>query len=104
MKIVKWIVLLITAGGLLLFFACSEDPETPGFDFINQNLQGQIDGTNWELQTGTAEISASDPGRLSIEMVDEDITDPCDQFFFDQEQIFFGNPSSGNGYTAGRHI
>jgi len=26
-------------------------------------------------------------------MVDEDITDPCNQFFFDQEQIFFSIPN-----------
>jgi len=93
MNIMKSIILTAFTGCLFFFFSCSEDEETPGYNFLDQNLQGEIDGTSWIFRTGTAEPSSSMPNQLSIEMVNEEIIDPCSQFFFDQEQIFFSVPN-----------
>ena len=86
MKKFSKIILLSIA---LLSFACSDDDEGPAYDFKDQTLQGLINSKSWAFVDGSAEISAFDESKLSIELGAVELEDPCDIFGFSGLRVFF---------------
>ena len=68
------------------FISCSNDDgdDGPSYEFIDQNLQGAINGKSFELGEGSAEESLFDDQEISFRLYDtsEDISDICGFFGF----------------------
>lgn len=99
------LVLILFSSSFLLLISCSND-DGPGlaFDFIDQNLQGTIDGISFTLGEGRAEESISNSEELSINLYDisEDIDDPCDfNFFGEHVRVVFTIPNAVGLYELG---
>lgn len=93
-------LLLLTTGLSLisLISSCKKDDESgPSYEFINQNLQGTIDGFAYTYGEGSVETTTRDgEGYLSFDLYhsSEDITDICDFFGFGNEvSVFFSTPA-----------
>lgn len=91
---------LIICFCLLIFISScgSDDKEDsgPAYEFLDQNLQGLIDGISFTYGEGTVEASSFEEGELSIDLYhsDEEITDICDFFGFGEEvSVFFSIPA-----------
>ncbi|MEQ8551384.1 MAG: hypothetical protein RIC06_15980 [Cyclobacteriaceae bacterium] len=97
--------------GLLLISCNKDDDGTPAYEFKDQNLQGQIDGIDFNLGDGAVD---SFNGELSFNLYsDQESTAVCELFGFgDFVQVFFAIPaetgvlelfinfSSGEGETV----
>ncbi len=82
----KALYLFVFTG--LLFSCGDKDNETPSLEFKDQTLQGKIEGEEWALVTGKAEISES---TISFDFYKESITDStmCESFFPSKEDFVF---------------
>ncbi len=88
----------------LSFFACEssddEDSDDGGYSFLNQTLQGKIDGTSWTYVDGYA-FEWSD-GSLSISLYDvEGDGDGCSSFDFNSNvSVSFSIDADQTGVTV----
>lgn len=73
----------------LVLVSCGDDDDGPSYEFIDQNLQGEINGQTWSFVDGNAEISVFDDTKLSIELGAEELADPCDVFGLSGLTVFF---------------
>ena len=91
--------LILCASALLttLFItSCGKDDDEsgPSYEFIDQNLQGTIDGQAFDFGEGEAELTTNfdEEQVLALDLFDsnEEITDICEFFGFgDQVSVFF---------------
>jgi len=91
-KLLLQVSLLFT---VLFVSACGDDDEEAGtsVNFLDQNVQGQIDGVSFSLGEGRADVINDE---LSIDFFDanEQIDDVCDFFGFgDEINVFFTVPN-----------
>ncbi|MBN2041770.1 MAG: hypothetical protein JW864_17170 [Spirochaetes bacterium] len=70
MKDIKLVIILFLT--VILFACASSDDTDNNYEFIDQDLQGKIEGTDWTYQSGTAEISMSDSSLLSVRIYNID--------------------------------
>lgn len=83
----------------LFIISCNKDDEPgPSFEFKNQDLQGMINGTAWEIASGYAEDSPWEDTDLSIELTNVFYDDPCSEFILDGIQVFFDIPKEVGVY------
>lgn len=90
LKSVLQVALLVS---IIFVSACGDDEgESGGVNFIDQNLQGSIDGVDFNLGEAKAVISN---GTISVDMFDtnEEIDDVCTAFGGDEVRVFFSIPS-----------
>ena len=74
--------------------ACGEDEENgPSFEFINQNLQGSINGETWNFESGDAGESTFDEGQLFVTLYGTMVEDPCEAFGVVGNSVFFSIPN-----------
>lgn len=92
MKINKFYFLPLVVLTIGLLTSCSDDDEnSPKYEFIDQNLQGTINGASFTLGDAIVEISN---GELSIELFSSLETESgCDIFFGEYSSIFFDTPN-----------
>jgi len=96
-KHLSYSLMIFLILGTFLMTSCGDDNENsgPDYDFIDQNLQGRIDGLEYVFDEGRAEESFFTNGSLSIDLFDvsEVITeDICDFGFGDEIQVTFEIP------------
>ena len=96
------ILFLITA-----FFTCgsTDDSTDNNYEYIDQDLQGKIGGTDWIYKSGTGEESSYDNTLISIDIydIDPDGGGPCDNFvYFNADNIVMMSvPDSPGLYSLG---
>ncbi|MEP0984143.1 hypothetical protein [Ekhidna sp.] len=93
-KLLSPLLLFLGAALILTFTSCGSDDEDPGggYEFIDQNLQGIIDGIPFEFGEGTFESSFFTEGAISLDLYDsnEEFDNVCEFIGFgDQVKIFF---------------
>lgn len=91
-RLLAWVVLpcvfLMNCGG--------DDDITPAgyeYEFINQDLQGKINGQSWSYVDGVAEEDWVDASQERFEIGAEEMTDPCNEFV-DGLRVLFSTPSA----------
>ncbi|WP_420318725.1 hypothetical protein [Ekhidna sp.] len=95
MKNLHQLLLLCFVSALILSLSsCGSDDDEPsaGYDFIDQNLQGTIDGLPFVFGEGTFEASFFTEGDISLDFhhADEQFDDVCGFIGFgDQLKVFF---------------
>lgn len=71
---------LLSACTILAVTACkkeeNEDPATTNYEFIDQPLQGKINGESWTFVDGSAE----EHGNYSVIMYEATYPNPCSSF------------------------
>lgn len=97
-SLLKPLLLSISISATLFISSCGKDDDSgPSYDFINQNLQGTIDGHVFTYGEGTVETTTFEgEEQLSFDLYhsNEDITDVCDFFSFgDEVSVFFFMPA-----------
>ena len=98
-KSINHLFSIIALATILALVACGDDDGGTGssFDFIDQNLQGTIDGQSYNYGEGFVdETTINDLNRLSFSLYDisEDFTDVCDFNGFGNEvNVFFNTPA-----------
>lgn len=80
-----------------MVISCSKDDDDDDvsgyqYSFIDQNLQGEIDGKAWVFVAGNAEESSFTEGHLSIDLYPEALDNPCD-WVWDVDKIIFEIPA-----------
>ncbi|WP_370086139.1 hypothetical protein [Ekhidna sp.] len=91
----KYLLSGFIIASVILLSSCGGDDAGPAYNFIDQNLQGTIDGQNFVYGEGIVEASSFNEGKFSLDLYDEqeEITDICDFFGFgDHVSIFFEIP------------
>jgi len=96
-QISNYTLATIALVSTVFFTSCSKDEDSdsgPSYDFVDQNLQGSIDGIPFELGQGIVELTTSfeEEEQLSFDLfdVDESQADFCDFFGFgDEVSVFF---------------
>ncbi|MEP1097104.1 MAG: hypothetical protein ABJG78_18465 [Cyclobacteriaceae bacterium] len=93
---------LLVSFSLLFLVSCSKDDaaDGPGYEFIDQNAQGMIDGISFTFAVGTSEVR-NDGEDLSVDFYDvtEELTDVCGFFGFgDSVSVFFSIPNAVGVY------
>lgn len=78
-----------TLCAILVVTSCGKDDSGPSYNFLNQNLQGTIDGISFNSKGGTASDGFED-GDFSISIYDtNEEGDVCDVFSSDNVSIIF---------------
>ena len=90
-------VLIFVSGTFLA--SCGEEQSVSDFEFINQNLQGQIEGIPWEFAVGRAQLLPANNVFLSLEMIGNEVLDPCQPFPAEVAKIFFDLPNQPGLYN-----
>lgn len=85
----KYLFLIFSIG---ILSACGDDDDNITFEFIDQNLQGQIGGIEWELVAGKAQDFSINNDFLSMEMVGVAVVDTCQLSLPNTSRIFFEVP------------
>ena len=95
-----WMKKSILLLGILCWIisSCGDDDGTdaPSYSFLDQDLQGIIDGQPFLIGVGTASESTFNEGEYSIKIYDqdEDVSNVCDFFGFGNEvSILFDIPA-----------
>ncbi len=86
---IKYLILIFSVG---ILPACGDDENDITFEFINQNLQGQIGGIEWDLVAGKAQDFSTNNDFLSMEMVGVAVVDTCQLSLPNTSKIFFEVP------------
>ena len=86
---IKYFILIFAVG---ILSACGDDENDITFEFINQNLQGQIGGIEWGLVAGKAQDFTTNNDFLSMEMVGVAVVDTCQLSLPNTSKIFFEVP------------
>lgn len=91
----KSLVLLVSLGMLMGISACGKDEDAgPSYSFIDQNLQGTVDGIPFTLKGGTFEDGFED-GEIFIDLYDiNEQGEVCDLFFGEHVSVFFSIPNA----------
>lgn len=103
----KAITVIIIIFSIFIFYACgsSDDNTDNNYEFIDQDLQGKIGGTDWIYQSGSAEIDSFNNNSLDITIydIDPDGGDACDVFaYFNADNIVMMSvPNQTGSYTLG---
>lgn len=93
----KRIVYLLLAIGLFLTTQCSKDDDSgTAYEFVDQDLQGQIGGASWIYMSGTASTWNEDELWIDIYAVESD--DPCNEWL-DGDRVLFTIPREVGVYT-----
>ena len=82
-------ILLLLFSLSVLIVSCEEpepEPAAPTFEFLNQTVQGSIEGNPWVYADGLAEDSQ---GGLSIQLSSTEYADPCNEFAINTQIRFF---------------
>ncbi len=97
MKQLKLLSLLFLS---LCLLSCGDDDDDDdsGADFINQPIQGMINGNDWEASSGIAGPSPFEEGMLSIEISDMEFEDICDEFILGGLRVLFSIPNEVGTY------
>lgn len=80
--------------GIMLLTACGGDDEGPSYSFLDQDTQGLINTKSWEVQSGIAQESVVTTGETSIDLTSSNLTNPCDDFSFGTNSVFFSAPNA----------
>lgn len=86
---------------ILLFFAsCSKDDAGPSYAFIDQNLQGVIDGVQFEFGEGVVEASFSEENEYYFTLYDqnEQYDNVCNVFISELIYVAFNLPGEEGLY------
>lgn len=77
---------------VLIFSGCSDDEESgPSYEFLDQNLQGSINGVDFALGDGVVELSDDE---LTFDLYsDMEPEAGCDIFIGDHVRVFFDSPN-----------
>lgn len=97
---IRTCVLTVSILTVALISSCGEDDGTTAgnsFEFLNQNLQGQIDGITFTF--GEGRVEASTGNELSFDLYDASETEAaCDLFFGESVSVFFFVPNEVGVY------
>jgi hypothetical protein len=101
MKKILWI-----AVAALVIVACKKEEEDKPvvtnneLAYVDQNLQGEIDGENWAFASGTfSEVSYNDT-IFTLKLFPVDDTNKCSSFFFPEvDNILFSCPKVAGKYN-----
>lgn len=77
---------------LALLISCGGE-SGPSYDFKDQNLQGQVNGKDWSMNSGSASMETQNSNEYIINLSDVIITDPCAILNFDSNQMLFNIPN-----------
>lgn len=100
-RLIYCIVLLMSG---VIAVSCAKDDEEddpvnkPDYSFIDQNLQGEIEGEAWELLAGSAINSFGDTTTLYVEMFAMASDNPCADFNLDGNRVIFHIPKAEGLY------
>ena len=93
----KLLLSILSLSFFLTTTSCDEDDPGSSFEFIDQNLQGTIDGLPYTFGEGTADaVNIDGENELSFDLLDadENFTAVCDLFGFgDEVSILFSTPN-----------
>lgn len=88
--------LLFVASLALVIFSCGDDDNGPGYKFIDQDAQGEIDNVSWAYADGYADIGPYGTGsdiRVSVDLTLPQTEQGCDIFIPEGNMVFFSVPN-----------
>lgn len=86
------ILLIVSLCSIILFSSCGDDDSGPSYSFIDQNLQGVIDGISFTSQGGNFE-EGFEEGKFSVSIYDiSEEGDICDVFGTESVFVLFSIP------------
>ena len=95
---IRLILISFSLCSILVITSCGGDDDSgPSYDFIDQNLQGTIDGLSFTFGEGTVEETTIEGEQMisfDLYHASEEFTDVCDFFGFgDEVSVFFFAPA-----------
>lgn len=94
----RYATLTLSTLALVMVISSCEEEDEIDFSFIDQIAQGSIDGAEWTFADGIAEIDDFS-GGLSIQLSNEEYSDPCDEFIIKtQMRVFIYNKAEVGVY------
>lgn len=93
-----FLFIFVLAFSFILISCGDDDDDDSSSDFINQPIQGMINGNDWQGTSGIAEPSPFEEGRLSIEIAESMVEDVCAEFFLEGLRVLFSVPNEVGTY------
>ncbi len=91
-KIYFFMALLAAASVIV---SCSkDDDDEASYTFLDQEMQGKIEGDNWSLTVGTAEVSVWDSTLLDLSFHVDSSDDPCNDWQLQGNKIIGTVPNA----------
>jgi hypothetical protein len=94
---IYYLIIFLAATSILV--SCEKDDDNddnniidPAYTFLDQVLQGEIEGEAWMLKAGSANESWSDSTSLYVEMFAMESDNPCSDFDLDGNRVIFHVP------------
>ena len=95
-RLIYFLALLMTGSVL---FSCSKDDDDDDdnntYTFIDQVLQGEIEGDAWTYVTGSAEVSPFDSTLIMVSVTDLPYDNPCGEYLMGNKVTFSLLPEVG---------
>jgi len=101
MKNFQFLFALLVASAFLFSCGDDDDDDDNGPGFIDQPIQGMINGQSWQAGSGLAEVASFEDNAIDIEITDLTVDDVCDEFFIEGLRLFFDVPDAVGTYELG---
>jgi hypothetical protein len=86
---------ILSVAVIVFFISCNSSDDAVSVEvegFKDQNLQGSIDGISWQAASGRAKTNSFSGDKYWINIIDKTLADPCSEFNFEGDRVFFSVP------------